>query len=698
MDSMYISKPARLWKSKADFFRPFRSAANEVCIDNNAVARASASAESSSYDEIKEIVKLSELNTALRTLVRVFPDIDPAVFRDMLSKLSPESRVEVVTEQILRKRGKPASSSVITRITQGLRKAPPADTRSVPRRIQPLKIEDTFRGEQYVNAVRTLLCEEFSSLGHSSIRAVMAENNDSYTRVRPVLQELSSRAWRFSISSLWTRRSTRSADTSHPAVRWQADDNPSGALVPVLIPTGCTTLDCELHDLFIQPKIQQLRLERVIADHTMAQQLNAEEAEHCQALFECDCCCTSAAFEEVVACASGQHLLCYSCIRRTTCEALYGQGWSRTADLDKASIRCFAPDTRECGSYIPNYLLQRALQTDLLNPHLWLEYQTRLSNEILVKSRLPLRYCPKCSYAEVDDVPPNRLRNWQETTAFYYRRLDRQIYPELAVLLASLCSSMTIILEAFWYALCLPLWMLWQVVLLLAEWNRIYLGSTNQVPIFQDIDDSISTVLNDSTKRVYKRHRGLKFKCQHPECLQVSCLRCRSFWHDPHICFEDEKTSLRTAIEASATAAVKRTCPRCMLSFIKSSGCNKLVCNCGYTMCYTCRVQITTQEGYAHFCQHFRPNGGRCRECNRCDLYGDEDEEAAIRKAAIFAEQEWRQKEAAKNRQQDMSTDTETAKAMMEAVLERDRHREWYEELLDCWLDARIVFLEDPSL
>ena len=60
-------------------------------------------------------------------------------------------------------------------------------------------------------------------------------------------------------------------------------------------------------------------------------------------------------------------------------------------------------------------------------------------------------------------------------------------------------------------------------------------------------------------------------------------------------------------------------------------------------MCYICRNEITSKEGYSHFCQHFRASGRRCSECERCDLYGDEDEGAAIRRAEAMAETAWRE-------------------------------------------------------
>jgi len=37
--------------------------------------------------------------------------------------------------------------------------------------------------------------------------------------------------------------------------------------------------------------------------------------------------------------------------------------------------------------------------------------------------------------------------------------------------------------------------------------------------------------------------------------------------------------------------------------------------------------------------------GGRCTECDRCDLYRGEDEDRAVRKAGERAEKEWRERE-----------------------------------------------------
>ena len=101
-------------------------------------------------------------------------------------------------------------------------------------------------------------------------------------------------------------------------------------------------------------------------------------------------------------------------------------------------------------------------------------------------------------------------------------------------------------------------------------------------------------------------------------------------------------------------------------------------------MCYVCRQEITSKEGYGHFCQHFRPSGGTCGECERCDLYGEEDEGLAIRRAADVAEKAWREKEGAAAKDGDeMAT-----QLMVEALVGQARNRRRYEYLLDIIVDA----------
>ena len=112
-------------------------------------------------------------------------------------------------------------------------------------------------------------------------------------------------------------------------------------------------------------------------------------------------------------------------------------------------------------------------------------------------------------------------------------------------------------------------------------------------------------------------------------------------WHDPHECYSSQVQSLRLTLERATTDAVKRTCPQCNLGFVKLEGCNKLVCLCGYSMCYVCREGLA-QEGYHHFCPHFRERpGSKCTECDKCDLYRTEDDDIVVKKAKEKAEREW---------------------------------------------------------
>jgi len=77
-------------------------------------------------------------------------------------------------------------------------------------------------------------------------------------------------------------------------------------------------------------------------------------------------------------------------------------------------------------------------------------------------------------------------------------------------------------------------------------------------------------------------------------------------------------------------------------------------------MCYLCRKALgppangarrggageEEEEGYRHFCEHFRVNPGKpCTECRKCDLYRAENEDEVARRAGEEAEREWRIKE-----------------------------------------------------
>ena len=640
--------PRRLWKNKAEFFS-FRTAAageNIVPLYDPALHRTE-----------PEEPDLTELNAALAALVDIFPDVHPEVFREMLSSISEESRLQVVTEHLLTKQAKWVRGRFRTPLATENGKLKKYKVGKKAANVEgPIPDEETFRSDSYKKAVKQVFYPEFKNLSHSSIKAVLAEENFSYTLARPILQQLSARSWRLSLSSFWPKRSPSSNASEHPYIIWQPSPTGEGQATPSVKRTGSSKLDHELYDLFVAPILENQRQALLASDYAFATRINEAEAEEADALLDCECCYSSVTFEHISTCDVGCHQLCFDCVRRTVSEALFGQGWARTVDLERSTVRCFAPTTRECQGIIPSGILRRALSHGLESEDIWNEFQERAASENLAKSRLTLQRCPFCNYVEVDETPAPRRR---KTADGWHHVITKT---------STVFRLMFLCIVGLLLVFTIPL-----LLLACVAWLSVY------------INPSLAAILAASWRRVRKHRRGLKFRCRKPACNKTSCIRCLASWRDPHTCFENEKTSLRTAIEASATAAIKRTCPRCLLSFVKSSGCNKLVCNCGYTMCYICRQEITSKEGYSHFCQHFRPNGGRCTECERCDLYGDEDEEAAIRSAAETAEKAWKDKENGRE------GDERATKAMVEALIGQARGVKYWEIWLDAVVDAVVA-------
>lgn len=597
-------------------------------------------------DKDKEQRHVEHLNDALRVLVDLFPDIEPDVFREMLLNLSDDSRLQVVTEHVLRhgergiqgryrkggkggKGGKWGKERDTTgskeRDTTGSKDKDTAGGKDKDTTLQQtrtdgrvvLRTEETFRSQNYKDAVKLALYAEFKSLSHSTIKAVLAEHNHSYTLARPTLQQLAARSWRFTLASLWTRKRPGLAQVdTPPLIDWLPDSDASPLLLtPRLHRTTSPELNLELYRAFVAPVLAQRKADSIRQDAAFALQLNQDEAEQAGALFDCECCYAPAAFEHIATCDDACHYICFACIRHAVSEALYGQGWARNIDATKASLRCLAPAVDECHGCIPPDLLRRALISDHQSQHMWHKLEDRVASEALIKSRLPLSRCPFCSYAEIDDPPKIRFKN-QLSAAHHLTRIHHSFSLSLAVAVFVLfypiiCPLLTI---AFLLAHCL---------------HR-----------------PLSHYINSTHTRIARKRRGLRFTCRNPRCARSSCTSCFAAWRDPHVCHQESLQSLRHAIEAATTQSIKRVCPKCSLSFVKSSGCNKLVCNCGYVMCYVCRQEIGMREGYAHFCQHFRERPGeRCRECDRCDLYVVEDEDGVIRRAAELAEKEWVAKE-----------------------------------------------------
>ncbi|KAL8651115.1 MAG: hypothetical protein Q9210_003434 [Variospora velana] len=457
--------------------------------------------------------RLTELNDELTVLIEVFPHILPEVFREVLIRFDGESRLEAALNSLLKNDElwvKGRLRPIVDRIASDPVTAGSSRTLDA----------DKFRSNSYKWAVRVNLTHEFKSLSKSTVQAVLAEKNHSYTLARPVLQGIASKNWRRSIGKFFSRWSKSTGDVSekHGMIQWtKAAD---GSRMPILRETGDAELDQELYQTLLAPLLARYRAQQEANDEQVAEQVNLQEAISADALFECGCCFGSTIFERMASCTESLHTICFECMSRAITEALYGQSWGQTVDSDRGLLRCLVPTADDtCPGCIPSEITRRAVIESPKGLQSWLRFESRLREESLTKAQIPLVRCPP--------------------------------------------------------------------------------------------------------------------------------------WLDPHTCSTPrssagEPTSLRTAIESARTAALKRTCPRCNTSFIKDSGCNKLTCVCGYSMCYVCRQGLGEREGgegYRHFCQHFRVQGGRCGECESCDLYGGDDGEAEkVELAGKKAEKEWRER------------------------------------------------------
>ncbi|KAI0171764.1 hypothetical protein GGR52DRAFT_547518 [Hypoxylon sp. FL1284] len=543
-----------------------------------------------------------DLNQNLEMLAGLFPNIQVEVFREMLASFSEESRLFIITDKLLKNPGE---------FVKGRRRAgehATSDSTTIVSRAE------AFRTTEYKDAVRALAMQEFKGISKSSIDAVLSEYNYSYLDARPTLVDLSSRSWKFAISSLFFRRKTvtfAEAET-HPLIIWTPSDH--GAMIPTIKATGSSELDRELFEELIMPLRRRERLAREESDRALAVSLLTEEAEAVESTYECNCCYGDVIFEEITVCGTDGHMVCFHCVQHSITEAVFGQSWQRSIDKITGGLRCPAVASTECEGCISSEHIHRAMRCVKNGDEIVRKLDQRLAEHGLISSGLPLIRCPFCSYVEIDDlyVPAHARRP----------KLRMSNLPTIII------TFICFILPPFsipTLILCLV-----SAVLCLNRSFREY--ATQQIKAALD--------------RYQRRRRGLKFTCQNPSCARSSCLSCSKAWVDIHVCHESSLVALRTQVEHAMSMAVKRVCPRCSTSFVKTAGCNKLTCPCGYKMCYVCRKDIgTANEGYQHFCQHFRPEGDgrRCKECNKCNLWEAENTDEILRKAKAEAERKWRE-------------------------------------------------------
>src|SRR5579862_6062047 len=271
--------------------------------------------EAGAMDTEPEDSDIKVLNDFLLTLATIFPDIQIEVFREMLTSFDEESRLHVVTEALLKHKAKWVQGrwQVPGTEERGLQWAdPPLRGYTEDRAIVP--VEERFRSESYKRASKAALNQEFRGLSRSTINAVLAEHNYSYTLARPTLLTLSSKSWRFSLSSFFLRRKAplSLAPSNHPLIKYQASGpHGDGPPIPTLKFTESPELNQELFDTLLAPLQSERREEQETRDHELAVQLNEAEAEEHDALHDCECCFSSTTFEQLSACDGGGHFICH---------------------------------------------------------------------------------------------------------------------------------------------------------------------------------------------------------------------------------------------------------------------------------------------------------------------------------------------------------------------------------------------------
>ena len=565
---------------------------------------------------------LRELNNSLEALAAIFPDVQVDVFREMLSSFDGESRLALVANALLKNK-----ATYVKGRWRVAEKEKPSETKSGPvqRRGRESKIRkvESFRSPGYKKAAKILAWQEFKGLSRSTITAVLAEHNYSYLDARLTLVELSSKSWSFTLSSMLFRRKPVSSQEleDHPLVIWRSTG--MGSIIPCLKSTGNPELDRELFDSLIVPLRQRAQAAQLDHDLSLAKSLNAEEAEGTNSTHECTCCFDSVPFEEVVSCTAEGHIVCFRCVQHSLKEAVFGQGWQANVDVRCGTLMCPAVDSTECPGHIPADLTFRALVRVKNGAEILRKFDQRLAEHSLIASDLPLIRCPFCPYAEIDDIyiPAGRERP----------QFRAENIPNLTLLV--LCVLMA--------PFALP-------VILVVTFFALLLGT---IPA---LNNYFIWEIHEALARFRRRRRGPKFFCLAPDCRRTSCMNCNKEWADVHVCYESELMALRTQVEQAMSMAIKRVCPRCNTSFVKASGCNKLVCPCGYKMCYVCRANIGDDGagtaggrdvGYRHFCQHFRPHGDPrvCAECDKCNLWESEDTARVLERAREEVERKWRE-------------------------------------------------------
>ncbi|KAK9473208.1 uncharacterized protein V1510DRAFT_363690 [Dipodascopsis tothii] len=518
------------------------------------------------------------LNGLLSHLAELFPETEVALLRDELAQTAADGADSVrLLEAAEALLDEPVLVASRRRVATG---AVPAAER--------------FRSREYVAGVRQIVGARYGDVLHaSSIESVLTETNADLRQTLAVLDELvrTQAARRRLLAFLFRRRRT-----------------PAPLDVRAWIGVaGSAELDAELRALAAPAEAAQ-----IAADRELARAANQAQYEELHETVECGCCFGDTAFDDLAVCADG-HYFCRDCLTHALQEGVYGQGTLR----GQPAVPCISAAAGDCAAAVPPAVLRARVPEELYKA-----YEDTLVEDFFSHNPDTVVRCMFCPYAETDELARPGVRVALTAGRVFW-------------LVWSLGIFLPVVLAAVAYFAAL------RELVGAAQTAAAAAGGARAAALLADAGADMDAYVRALKRRVAVRRHGTVFVCRRPECGRQTCLVCHHEFRPFHKCFEKEEDMFRIVIERAMADAVKRTCPVCHVSFVKSSGCNKLVCPCGYTMCYVCRQDIRT-EGYEHFCAHFREvPGSDCTECDRCDLYKVEDEEVAVERAAKAAEAEF---------------------------------------------------------
>ena len=355
-----------------------------------------------------------------------------------------------------------------------------------------------------------------------------------------------------------------------------------------------------------------------VKDRELALELEEEDYTAAGQLITCGCCFGDFAFHDLVQCDEGC-LFCRDCVRTVVDDKLAteaatsasaaasssGSGNSTTGASSGGgsgaafTIPCFSCVNTCTGSFARSQL-ERVLEEDKLEA-----VDSASQRRALARAGFILDHCNFCGALEARDSAQT------SGEAAVRELLDplRQLF--LSPQTGDLVHVSLLAVNLYWFlgGISGHTWLVQVAILVVLVLLRRMLKPPSEV----------------RTRR-----------CRNPYCGVLRCQECYGEAHDGP-CLADLSTieatadGLRKFVEQQMATALVRTCPQCRMQFHKTEGCNKLTCVCRTSMCYICREEI---QGYDHFCQHFRPMGGKCDQCSKCELFGGgSDDDALIRKA-----------------------------------------------------------------